>query len=214
MIVPKPMLQLVGLASLLISSKVEEIYAPSVYDLVYISAHTYTREEVLKMEKTILHELDFRILTPYPLHFLRRYSRLARTDTNIHHLAKYFIDLSLLETETSSLLPSKKAAAAFILASSLANVQLYGTSGKKVWTKDLVRHSGYNFVQLKDPVTVLLRAMATRHLVDNAKAIRERYVKNAPTEQVKSLIKTELEKTITAADHKRVISIIAEQTES
>ena len=198
MIVPKPKLQLVGLASLLISSKVEEIYAPSVHQLEHIAANTYTRDEILKMEKTILHQLDYRILKPYPIHFLRRFSRLSRTDTNIHHLAKYFIDLSLLEAEGSSLLPSKKAAAAFIIASTLANARLYGTSDKQVWTEELVQHTGYRFAELWDPTKVLLRSIVARHHVDNAMAIKEKYVKNAPTEQLRALMKAGLERFINA----------------
>ena len=217
-VVPKPQLQLVGLASLLISSKVEEIYAPSVHDLLYMAAQTYTREEILKMEKTILHGLDFRVLKPYPLHFLRRYSRLSRIDTNVHHLAKYFIDLSLLETTTSCLLPSKKAAAAFIIARTLANIHLYRVSsgGEKVWTEYLIRHTGYTYSQLTDAIAALVRAMAKipRHSVDLSKAIREKYVKNAPTKEVKSLIENRLEKIITTADKERVITVLIGQTES
>ncbi|EPS70926.1 hypothetical protein M569_03835, partial [Genlisea aurea] len=46
-------LQLVGISSMLIACKYEEIWAPEVNDLVAISDNAYIREQVLKMEKTI-----------------------------------------------------------------------------------------------------------------------------------------------------------------
>ena len=44
-------LQLVGVASLLIASKYEEIYPPIVNDFVYITDNAYKREEILAMER-------------------------------------------------------------------------------------------------------------------------------------------------------------------
>jgi len=54
-------LQLVGVASMLISTKYEEIYPPTVKDYVYITDSAYTKEEILKMESHILSALDFNI---------------------------------------------------------------------------------------------------------------------------------------------------------
>lgn len=47
-------LQLVGVAALLIASKYEELYPPEVQDFVYITDNTYTKEQILTMEKHIL----------------------------------------------------------------------------------------------------------------------------------------------------------------
>ena len=52
-------LQLVGVAAMLISTKYEEIYPPTVKDFVYITDEAYTKEEVLEMESDILQTLDF-----------------------------------------------------------------------------------------------------------------------------------------------------------
>jgi cyclin B len=54
-------LQLVGVASMLISTKYEEIYPPTVKDYVYITDNAYSKEEILKMESHILITLDFNI---------------------------------------------------------------------------------------------------------------------------------------------------------
>ena len=47
--VSRPKLQLVGVTSLLIASKYEEIYPPELRDLVYICDRAYTRSEVSKL---------------------------------------------------------------------------------------------------------------------------------------------------------------------
>ena len=41
-------LQLVGVTSMLIASKYEEIYAPEVKDFVYITDRAYSKEEILR----------------------------------------------------------------------------------------------------------------------------------------------------------------------
>ena len=50
--VSRPKLQLVGVTSLLIASKYEEIYPPELRDLVYICDRAYTRQDVSKTEPT------------------------------------------------------------------------------------------------------------------------------------------------------------------
>lgn len=40
-------LQLVGVSSMLIASKYEEIYAPEVRDFVYITDKAYSKEDIL-----------------------------------------------------------------------------------------------------------------------------------------------------------------------
>ena len=54
-------LQLVGITCVLIASKYEEIYAPAVADMVYISDNTYDREQILDMERLVLKTLDFNL---------------------------------------------------------------------------------------------------------------------------------------------------------
>lgn len=52
-------LQLVGVAALFIASKYEELYPPEVRDFVYITDDTYTKHEVIEMEKHILKVIFF-----------------------------------------------------------------------------------------------------------------------------------------------------------
>jgi cyclin A len=46
-------LQLLGIACLFLASKFEEIMVPHIDDLVYVAAKTFTREDVVKMEKEV-----------------------------------------------------------------------------------------------------------------------------------------------------------------
>ena len=52
---------MVGVASLLIATKYEEIYPPTVKDFIYLTDDTYTREQILAMEFNILHAIQFDI---------------------------------------------------------------------------------------------------------------------------------------------------------
>jgi len=66
--VTRQQLQLVGVVGMLLAAKYEEIYPPEVKDFIYISANTYTREEVLRMERQVLKAIDFNLTVPtiYP----------------------------------------------------------------------------------------------------------------------------------------------------
>jgi cyclin B len=55
--VPRPKLQLVGVTSLLIASKYEEIYPPEIRDLVYICDRAYTKQEVRTCWCFVLREM-------------------------------------------------------------------------------------------------------------------------------------------------------------
>ena len=104
---------------MLIACKFEEIYPPTVGEFAYITADTYTTERILKMEKTIMKQLktimsqlDYQIYKPSPIVFLQRYS--MSTNRRVYNLAKYILDLSLMEPANSCLLSSKKAGAAIL----------------------------------------------------------------------------------------------------
>ena len=65
---------------MLIAAKYEEIYPPEVKDFVYITDKAYSKEEILKMEQTILLSLDFNITAPSAYRFLERFSKIAGLD--------------------------------------------------------------------------------------------------------------------------------------
>ena len=89
--------QLVGVASLMIAAKYEEIYPPYPQDYVYLTDNAYTKEQLLEMEKDILESLKFELTVPTAYRFLERYAKLAKCDKRLFHLANYFCQLCLIE---------------------------------------------------------------------------------------------------------------------
>jgi len=60
-------LQLVGVAALFIACKYEEILCPDIRDFVYITDKTYSKSEILNMERDILTALNFDVTVPTSL---------------------------------------------------------------------------------------------------------------------------------------------------
>jgi hypothetical protein len=56
--ISKNEMQLIGITSLMLACKTEEILCPEVDDYVYICDNAYNSEEILKMELEIFHILD------------------------------------------------------------------------------------------------------------------------------------------------------------
>ena len=133
--VPRSKFQLLGTTSILIASKFEEIYTPEVKDFVWVSGQAYNAEEFLKMERTILSTLDFNVSTPIPLHFLRRFSKAAKSDAKLHTLSKYIIELSLLEYSLLKYKPSEIAAAAVYITRKMTNITPTWVKKKKTKQK-------------------------------------------------------------------------------
>ena len=81
-------LQLVGVASLLIASKVEEIYAPRGSEFVMTTDGAYSAQEIFEMEMKILKELDWKITPVTTFTWLNLYTR------KIHQYSKLRSSLS------------------------------------------------------------------------------------------------------------------------
>ncbi|XP_078071124.1 G2/mitotic-specific cyclin-B1-like [Mustelus asterias] len=119
--VTKNQLQLVGVTAMLVASKYEEMYPPEIGDFVYVTDNTYTTAAIREMERKILRKLNFSLGRPLPLHFLRRSSKVAEVSSEHHTLAKYLMELTIVDYEMMHYLPSQIAAAAFCLAQKVLN---------------------------------------------------------------------------------------------
>ncbi|KAL0826105.1 hypothetical protein Bca101_049782 [Brassica carinata] len=76
-------LQLLGVSSMLIASKYEEILPPNVEDFCYITDNTYTKQEIVKMAADILLALQFELGNPTTNIYLRRFTKVAQEDFNV-----------------------------------------------------------------------------------------------------------------------------------
>ncbi|EMP36536.1 G2/mitotic-specific cyclin-B1 [Chelonia mydas] len=164
--VPKKMLQLVGVTAMFIASKYEEMYPPEIGDFAFVTDHTYTKYQIKQMERKILQALDFALGRPLPLHFLRRASKIGEVDLEQHTLAKYLMELSLVDYEMVHYPPSQIAAAAFCLALKVLN------GGE--WTLTLEHYMSYT----ESALHPVMQHMAKNVILVNQGLTKHMTVKN------------------------------------
>jgi len=165
--VPRAKLQLAGVTAMLIASKYEEMYAPEVSDFEYITDKAFTTSQILSMEVLMLKTLDFNLGRPLPIHFLRRDSKAAQVDAEHHNLAKYLLELALVDYDMCHVPPSKVAAAALYLSMQII---------KKIeWTETCEHYSRYSATVLKPVVSHLAKNLATASTNSYSMAIYAKY---------------------------------------
>ena len=112
--------QLIGLAALSVSIKFEEIAVPSLKLLCDLADNSYTTQQLVAMEKQIYFSLECYISNPQPIHFLRYFSILLSRGPLEHSLAKYFLELSILQqSDLAHMRASIRAAVSLSLSSQL-----------------------------------------------------------------------------------------------
>jgi len=164
-------LQLVGVTAMFISSKVEEMYAPEINDFVYITDNAYTAGEIRQMELRILNTLGFNFSRPLPLHFLRRNSKAGDVDVQQHTLAKYLIEISLLEYDMVHIPPSLLASAALFLSLRLLDPSLTLAT---TWSPNLQHYSTYNTQEII-PVVVKLAGVLAKRRESKLQAVHTKF---------------------------------------
>ncbi|XP_021362161.1 cyclin-O-like isoform X2 [Mizuhopecten yessoensis] len=108
-------LQLLGIASLLIAAKCEEVSPPEITELLSCCTDTYSRDQVKHLERVILNAIKFDLLVPTPQFFLEYFSsccislfggfqsdRLRQARAH----ARCVLELSLQEYDLSQVRPS------------------------------------------------------------------------------------------------------------
>ncbi|CAM9268661.1 unnamed protein product, partial [Phaeothamnion confervicola] len=136
--VQHPRLQLLGCACILLAAKYEEIYTPSVNDLVYISDNTYAREDMLAMERRVAAALGFRLTCVTPASFAARFCAAARSMPREASLVRYLLALALQDYGLVGQLASVKAAAALHLAR-----QTLPDATRPIWDAQIAHYTGY-----------------------------------------------------------------------
>ncbi|KAJ3219160.1 G2/mitotic-specific cyclin [Dinochytrium kinnereticum] len=141
-------LQLVGVTAMFIASKYEEVVPPSVKNFIYMADNGYTDEEILKAERYVLAVLDFNLQYPSPMSFLRRCSKAEHYDIQTRTLAKYLMEISLVDHRFLDVAPSQVAGAGLYLARKMLR--------RGAWDKNLVHYSGYTEAELSKCVGLML----------------------------------------------------------
>ena len=141
-------LQLIGVSAIFIASKCEDIYAVALDDLIAITGNAVSERAVVAQERKILTAIDWCLTSPYPIHFLRRYSKAADSDGFVHTVSKFLLELAALHYDMLAYLPSMQAAAAVYLARCMCGED-------ELWSKTTEYYSGYNLEEIKPCVNAL-----------------------------------------------------------
>lgn len=141
-------LQLVGATAIFVAAKYEEINCPSIGEIVYMVDGGYSTEEILKAERFMLSMLQFELGWPGPMSFLRRISKADDYDLETRTLAKYFLEITIMDERFVGSIPSFTAAGAHCLARLMLN--------KGSWSHAHVFYSGYTYTQLRPLIAAML----------------------------------------------------------
>ncbi|KAL9055210.1 MAG: hypothetical protein Q9162_003703 [Coniocarpon cinnabarinum] len=151
-------LQLVGVAAMFIASKYEEVLSPHIGNFVRVADEGFSEAEILSAERYILQVLGYDLSYPNPMHFMRRISKADNYDIQTRTLAKYLLEITLLDHQFLGYPPSLNSAAAMHLSRIILE--------KGDWDDILVHYSGYTEEEIMPAVEIMidyLRAAVTHN---------------------------------------------------
>ena len=125
-----------------IASKYEEIYPPDLRDFVYVTDKAYTKSQILNMEGRILSNLNFNVTVSSSYLFLQRFSKLMGMNEKAYMMARYLLELSLVEYSFLKYTPSNIAASAAYLAAKIFKM-------KSTWNGQVAQCSQYSESEVK-----------------------------------------------------------------
>ncbi|KAL4617587.1 G2/mitotic-specific cyclin-B1-like [Arapaima gigas] len=190
--VPKKQLQLVGVTAMFIASKYEEMYPPEIADFAFVTDRAYTTAQIRDMEMKILRVLKFSFGRPLPLQFLRRASKVAEVTAEQHTLAKYFVELTMVDYEMVHFPPSQVASAAFALMLKVLNCGEWSNVLQHYmnYTEDglvpVMQHIAKNVVKVNEGLT--------KHLAVKNKYASQKQMKISTIPQLRSTVIKDLAK--------------------
>ncbi|KAG5943729.1 hypothetical protein E4U59_000097 [Claviceps monticola] len=145
-------LQLVGVTALFIASKYEETLSPHLENFRRITDNAFSEAEILSAERFVLSTLDYDLSYPNPMNFLRRVSKADNYDIQSRTMAKYLMEISLLDYRFMPYRPSHCAAAAIFLSRLMLD--------RGPWDKILAYYAGYDKKELQPVVNLMIDYLA------------------------------------------------------
>lgn len=183
-------LQLVGVCAMLIAAKYEEIWPPQLKECVRICAETYTRDEIVEMERHICSTLSFRFTVPTPFQFASRLWTVLEGDelfgwkagTEEHgtqhallcHATSFFMEHAMLDYEALQFSASQVAYASLFLAIAVLRLKLNISMKQPIWN-EVLRHYSKTEVESFYPCAVQLMAYVNHVPTTKYQAVRRKY---------------------------------------
>jgi len=158
-------LQLVGVTALLLATKLEEYYPAEVGKLLHLTENSYSRKDVLMMERVVLQVLKFQCYIPTAQVFLLRYTRAAlrSNDEQFYETCCFIIDSQLVLPTHPCFRASETAAAATLLSSLLYHLAFNGghkaPEAQQIWTESLQHFSGFKIAEIVEPASMMVDQM-------------------------------------------------------
>ncbi|KUI65744.1 G2/mitotic-specific cyclin-B [Cytospora mali] len=151
--------QLVGITAMFIASKYEEVLSPHVGNFKHVADNGFSESEILSAERFILQTLQYDLSYPNPMNFLRRISKADNYDIQTRTVAKYLLEISVVDHRFMSYRPSHIAATAMYLARLILD--------RGDWDLTLSFYAGYTEEEI-EPVLHLMVDYLARPVVHEA----------------------------------------------
>ncbi|KAJ4786528.1 Cyclin family protein [Rhynchospora pubera] len=159
--------KLVGMCAMLIASKYEEVHKPLLEELADIWMLRYVTGDVVRMEKRILHRLEWSLNLPTTYMFLSRWINIEQPDEETECMIYFFSELALTQHYLIRVCPSRVAASCVYAAR--CTLKKY-----PLWTKTLQQCTRYLEPQLLECTQILVDAhsLAPKCMIN---AVYEKY---------------------------------------
>lgn len=164
--VPRDNIQLLGSVALFLASKFDERLPPAIDDFLYVCDNAYHRDQFMAMERELFRSVGFDLGRPIAYRFLRRYARCARSHIKTLYLARYLLELSLMEYKLVFHSESKTAASCLYIAR-----RMRGEGG---WNPTLEFYTGYKMEELQSLILDLNPLFTSKKHADLS-TIRDKY---------------------------------------
>ncbi|KAH8373596.1 hypothetical protein KR009_001572 [Drosophila setifemur] len=152
-VINKEKLQLLGAAAFFIACKYDKSQPPLIQDFLCICDGAYKRDELVAMEREALRTINFDLGIPLSYRFLRRYAHCAKVPMPTLTLARYILELSLMDYATIAFSDSQMASAALFMALRMDGG--HGQLDKQTWSSTLVYYTGLELAEFGEIVPVL-----------------------------------------------------------
>lgn len=127
--------QLLGIACLLIASKVNEIDYPRLGEFVHITDDAYTIQELLNVEIDVMQTLNFEIFFPTAEDFYGIISKTYDFTKKQYFLGEYLLDTSLIDYNLLKFQPSVISASCSYIVMKFFGIKEYKSLYSSIYTK-------------------------------------------------------------------------------
>lgn len=175
-IIKRKYLQLLGITSMIISAKLNEIYLPKISNYSDITNKAYDLEQIIKMEEEILKTLNFNLLVPTPLSFYEIISQKLgiSDDINKYKFGEFLMQSFMLDNNSLYYSNSTVACAACYIVMKFCKMKNY----KIIFDDSFFGHKKSNNESLVKECAKKISETITLVIGSNLKSILNKYSRN------------------------------------